>query len=314
MDKIDGMEKNAGKMSLNSLFILFLAFFYIPSTALGLEKMDKAMLKAETGQAGIDIGLDNVVIYHGRNEIRVSNPSDPDNNYVGFENIKGLGVFETGASDIDNDGIAGKLTVDIGNINQGTDDIADDIPLVFLSCPDWTQNINIMIGNVNWCGKSIGSLDVRNFELPSWHAYIGSYNGTGIRYQLGFRTSIEEIRFNYGTEGEAFSIKGIQAAGTFMHDASDTVQDNPADPSTWKAIGEFKIGDAIASSPNPATIDFGVRETDEKPFIQLGLSASGSVRASDVQFGSQSFGPMAIDGIQVHSMRMELPGRGLGGN
>lgn len=309
------------KMVKSSICIGFIPFvlsvFFTPSPVFCLEKMDKKQLKAETGQAGLDIAMDSVVIYHGSDSVRVANPSDPENNYVSFENIKGLGVFETGAADIDNDGVAGKLTIDVGTVTNNPDITTDDMPLVFLSCPDWMQNIDVLIGNVNWCGKSIGSAEIRGFSLPSWHAYIGSYNGAGVDFQLGFRTKIEEIKFNYGENGESFSVNKLQAAGTFAHDPSDAIQDNPEDPSTWKASGEFKVGDALASTPNPASIDIGVRENADgttTPIIQMQLNASGSIRASDIAFGTQSFGPMAIDGIKVHNMKIELPGRGLGGN
>lgn len=287
-----------------------MAVFLTPSPVFCLEKMDNKQLKAETGQAGLDIGLDKVIIYHGSDSIRVANPGDPQNNYVGFEDIKGLGIFETGAKDINNDGVAGKLTVDVGTLLNNPDVTTDDIPLVFLACPDWGQNINVMIGNVNWCGKNIGSIDIKNFTLPSWHAYIGAYNGAGIDYQLGFRTKIEEVKFNYGSMGESFSVKQIQAAGSFTGAPEDA-------PSTWIASGEFKVGDALTSTPNPASIDIGVRENGDgttTPIIQMQLNASGSIRASDMKFGTQSFGPTAIDGINVHSMKIELPGRGLGGN
>lgn len=283
--------------------------FFTPSVVFCLEKMDKKQLKAETGQAGLDIGMDSVVIYHGRDSLRIANPKDPENNYVGFENIKALGVFETGAKDLDNDGVAGKLTVDIGAVTNNPDIITDDIPLVFLSCPDWMQNIDVLVGNINWCGKNIGSAEIRGFSLPSWHAYIGSYAGAGIDFQLGFRTKIEEIKFNYGEAAESFSVQKLQAAGTFTG--------APEDPSAWVASGEFKVGDALASTPNPATIDIGVRENTDgtaTPIIQMQLNASGSIRASDLKFGTQSFGPMALDGIKVHSMKIEAPGRGLGGN
>lgn len=301
------------KKMTKGLFLLGfipLAFsvFFTPSVVFCLEKMDKKQLKAEKGQAGLDIGMDSVVIYHGRDSIRIANPEDPENNYVGFENIKGLGVFETGAKDLDNDGVAGKLTVDIGTVINNPDVTTDDIPLVFLSCPDWMQNIDVLVGNINWCGKSIGSAEIRGFSLPSWHAYIGSYGGAGIDFQLGFRTKIEEIKFNYGEAGESFSVKKLQAAGSFAEAPE-------SDPSTWTASGEFTVGDALASNPNPATMDIGVRDNGDgttTPIIQMQMNASGSIRASDIKFGTQSFGQMAIDGIKVHSMKIEMPGRGLG--
>lgn len=291
---------------------LGLSVFFTPSLVFCLEKMDNGQLKAEIGQAGLDIGLDSVVIYQGMDSIRVANPEATGNDYVGFENIKGLGVFETGAKDLDNDGVAGKLTVDIGNVGNNTDITTDDIPLVFLSCPDWMQNIDVLVGNINWCGKSIGSAEIRGFSLPSWHAYIGSYGGAGIDFQMGFRTKIEEIKFNYGEAGESFSVKKLQAAGSFAEAPE-------SDPSTWTASGEFTVGDVLAditpnpAPPNPASIDIGSRsETDDTPVIHLNLSATGSIRASDIKFGTQSFGQMAIDGIKVHSMKIEMPGRGLG--
>lgn len=305
--------KKKAKVLISCLVVsLFLTVFFVSSPAFCMERLGKKELKAETGQAGIDIGIDDMVLYHDRDSLKIMNPEKPDTNYVALENIKGIGTFATGYLDLDNDGKAGALSIDMGTVTHDTLTTDDDIPLVFITCPDWGQNINMMIGSINWCGKSIGSLDIKNFSLPSWHAYLGTYNGSGIRVQLGFRTMIEEVSFNYGGSGQSFSVKKLQAAGTYDHDPADTVQDNPSDPSTWKASGEFKIGDALADSPNPASIDVGVREIDGKTAIHLGLSASGSIRAADIKFGTQSFGPMAVDGINIHSMKIELPGRGLG--
>jgi len=307
------VNKIAKSYVMCGVFTFAFSVLFTPSPVFCLEKMDKSRLRSETGQAGIDIGMDNIVIYHGVDSVKIANPADPENNYVGFGNIKGLGVFETGAADVDGDNIAGKLTLDVGSVINSTPATADDIPLVFLSCPDWMQNVDVMIGNIDWCGKNIGSAEMRGFSLPSWHAYIGAYNGAGIDFQLGFRTKIEEIKFNYGETVESFSVKKLQTAGTFKENPDD----NPSDPSTWEASGEFKAGDALADTPNPASIDIGVRTNDDlttTPIVQMELNASGSIRASDIAFGSKSFGPVAIDGIKVHSMKIELPGRGLGSN
>lgn len=305
----DDIKKKKNRIKALGFVSFAFYVFFAPSVVFGLEKMCDSQLKSEKGQAGLDIGMDNVVIYHDRESIKFKGVDQTSPNYVGLENVKGLGTFATGYLDLDNDGNAGKITVDIANVVNNPDITTDDIPLIFLTCPDWAQTINLKVGNLNWCGKSIGSLDIRNFELPAWHVYLGSYGGSGIRYQLGFRTNIEEIRYNYGTQGEAFSVKGLQAAGSFTSNASD----NPADPATWKPSGEFTVGDALATSPNPASIDIGSRsETDDTLTIHMNMTAQGSIRASDIKFGTQSFGPMAIDGIKIHSMRMELPGRGLG--
>lgn len=304
------VNKIAKSHVMCGLFTFAFSVLFAPSPVFCLEKMDKSRLRSETGQAGIDIGMDNVVIYHGVDSVKIANPADPENNYVSLEKIKGLGVFETGAADVGGDNIAGKLTIDVGNVINSTSTTEDDIPLVFLSCPDWMQNIDIIIENVNWCGNNIGSADIRGFSLPSWHAYIGSCNGAGVDFQLGFRTKIEEMAFNYGDAGESFSVKKLQAAASFTGEPENN-------PDGWTASGEFRVGDAISGSSGPASIDIGVRSDSVSPgtpVVLMELNASGSVRAADISFGSKSFGPMAIDGIKVHSMKIELPGRGLGGN
>jgi hypothetical protein len=38
----------------------------------------------------------------------------------------------------------------------------------------------------------------------------------------------------------------------------------------------------------------------------------GSIRMENIHMGNSDFGPAAIDGINVHSLSIELPGRDLG--
>lgn len=311
METENGLKKIVNIPLILVLIYMILTIFFIPSQGICLEKLEKKQMKAETGQAGITMGLDGVAMVHTADSVKFIDSQDPEPGYVAFENIKGLGTFSTGAKDIDGDGNAGAITIDIGNVINSDSTSADDIPLVFLGCPDWNQNIIINIGNINWCGKNLGSADIINFSLPVWRAYIGSYNGAGIDFELGFRTRVEEIRFNYGSSGEKLSVSGLALSGGFNGNPED-------DPSTWKPVGEFKVGDAMNLTPNPASIDIGVREStdgttdDPDPFVKMNLSASGSIRADKIQFGSADFGQMAIDGIKIHKMTVEFPGRGLG--
>jgi hypothetical protein len=47
-------------------------------------------------------------------------------------------------------------------------------------------------------------------------------------------------------------------------------------------------------------------------YIGLNLPMSGSVRVENITFGGNDMGLLAIDGMNVQKLYIEIPGRGLG--
>ena len=83
-------------------------------------------------------------------------------------------------------------------------------------------------------------------------------------------------------------------------------------PSTWAFSDTFKIGTIDGSfSATPATIDVAT-DTSNNTSLHLSLPMSGTVRVEEVKFGVDilgavnNFGPIAIDGIQIHRLDLKI--------
>ncbi len=82
----------------------------------------------------------------------------------------------------------------------------------------------------------------------------------------------------------------------------------------------FQIGDlrgvdidvdndpANATVPNPATIDVGTDAGTGETSMRLNLPMKGTFRAKDINFGGNSYGSVAIDGITVHRLNLTFHG------
>mgnify|MGYP000891252167 CR=1 FL=1 len=120
------------------------------------------------------------------------------------------------------------------------------------------------------------------------------------------RTAVfaDAFTYTYNTTPAALSLAGIHIAG-----AATGAGDDPAVPSTWEFGGVsnvFKIGSIGDVYNTPASMDVG---TDAGiTTVNWSLPMAGTVRVENVQFGTQSFGPVAIDNIQFHRLNVKIGG------
>jgi hypothetical protein len=123
---------------------------------------------------------------------------------------------------------------------------------------------------------------------------------------------MDRFGYTYNTSGanDTFELSGIHLVGAFDDmsgfDITDsTTWDIPTDPSGWTSSGVFSIGDI--DSGNPATLDIGT-DAGGQTVMQLEMPMNGSLRVERLNFGNRDFGPMAIDGLQVHRLTVTIPG------
>jgi hypothetical protein len=139
--------------------------------------------------------------------------------------------------------------------------------------------------------------------LSSVDLYIGPHPGSGISFEFSQHLDINTLSYNYNTTS-ALTFSGISVSDSF----SGTLED----PSSWSSNGEFKIGNVNTSGTfAPATID-ATTDGDGRSYVAFNLPMSGSIRLSNLSFGGTDFGPVAIDGIHIEKLTIEIPGRGLG--
>lgn len=181
----------------------------------------------------------------------------------------------------------------------------------FWQSPDLYQHLNLSVDDVVFCGQSIGQLAIDDFTTPERYFTTGAH-GSGMDFQYDLQMHMGRFGYNFNTSGTAdtFSLDGIHLVGAF-DDMSDfditdsTTWDIPTDPAEWTHSGVFSIGNI--NSGNPATLDIGTNASDQA-VMQLELPMGGSLRVESLNFGDKDFGPMAIDGLEVHRLTVMIPG------
>lgn len=130
--------------------------------------------------------------------------------------------------------------------------------------------------------------------------------GGGFDFDYSTRISAQAFRYTYNNTGETLKLSGIHLVNAADALGKDGSPDDPAVPANWAFTGAdnvFRIGDI--GSGNPAKIDI-VTDATGVTSLFLQLPMQGSLRVEKVDFGGKDFGPIAIDGINVHRLSIEL--------
>ena len=115
-------------------------------------------------------------------------------------------------------------------------------------------------------------------------------------WDLSTQIDVDRVAYTYNDTGDAFTLNGVHLAATADGD--------PADPSTWTFDGQFTIGDL--DNGDPAAFDVSTDADTGLTVVSLQLPMQGTVRIEEINFGGQSFGPAAIDGLQIHRLSVGL--------
>jgi hypothetical protein len=118
-----------------------------------------------------------------------------------------------------------------------------------------------------------------------------------VEFEYQVNTAIGSAIYNYNTTN-ALAFTGIHFFGT-------TVVGAPENPSTWTSYpGVFQIGDIAGG--NPAQMNIGSTADGSSTAMQFQLPMAGSIRVGDVNFGGADFGPLALDGLNVHRLTIQF--------
>ncbi|MDT8272191.1 MAG: hypothetical protein RRA35_03265 [Desulfomonilia bacterium] len=217
------------------------------------------------------------------------------------------------------------ITIDDGAGGHFSFDTPVDIPIMFdvgSTTDGWTvarailshhtQPRTYSADTVRFCNEALGSLLIENFrEGPALLLFAAHQDGsTGIDFEYHTTMTIDAFTYTYNTVPEALVASGIHIAGQ----ASGA----PENPAAWSFQDLFQIGDLDgeeidvdddpnnATVANPATFDVGTDPASGNTTMMLGLPMQGTLRVENVTFGSNDFGPCAIDGITVHKLNVTL--------
>lgn len=284
--------------------ILISLIFFICSSAYGeLKELNNQEMDNIKAQAGVSIEFDNAQFY---NEFKNIEFYDSDKTgHVSFKNVIIGDNMGWGYTINTNE----PISIDIVEFSTGIFDIDPDYALE-ISAPDLDENKWISVGNIVFCDKDIGVLNMGPIQpkaLKFWIAppddnTLGDTD-SGLYFKLWTKEQIGEITYKYNTSS-SFKIAGIHIANSFSGD--------PTTPSSWSSSGMFLIGEQGGSDSNFARVnitrtDLGnIFNHDYRVQMELDLPMSGSLRIENLQVGSNNFGPMAIDNIVVHKLSVTI--------
>ena len=281
------------------LFVLAALLAIAPSGAAEQVVLTDAALAGVTGQAGLSISTDMSIRFTA-SVWKISDTSSTPQ-WLELQNITvddgNGGYFHAYAP------LTAPETVDIGSNDSGRTLVAFlDTSQVL---PRWYS-----VGNFVLCNQSLGSLNLDALSVgPSLLRYGTHTDGTGGGFDFDYTTSVtaQAFRYTYNTVPGILTLSGIHLAYQADVLGKNGTGDNPADPTTWAFTGAnnvFRIGDIVGG--NPAKFDVVTDTTTWATSLFLTLPMQGTLRVEDVKFGGNDFGPIAIDGINVHHLIVKI--------
>lgn len=253
-----------------------------------MQAMDDTQMETVTAQAGITIWMDTAVHYNV-GSLRVS---DTDSDPADWIELQGFSI--TNGTD---DHFSVKTPwEDPVTIDAATD--ASGRTMVVTRFSTHTEPRYYHADAIVFCDQPIGSLDIDHvIQQPSTLRLGAPTDGSQSAYwDLATRIDVDRMTYTYNDAGDAFTLNGVHLAGTAGGD--------PTDPSTWTFGGQFTIGDM--GHDNPAAFDVGTDPSTGLTVVEMRLPMLGTLRIEEIDFGGQSFGPAAIDGLQFHRLSVGL--------
>ncbi len=274
----------------------------IPTTALSrLIELSNSQMENIVAQAGITIGISNYKTYR---YFKYIGYEDTDTNGTIFlKDIELMETLNTGNVDTNGDNLQSGVIIDVFQN-------PDSIPMVSYIADDFDHKFSLHTADIDFCNTSIGSLDIDEFHPYSERYYAtGHSDGVDFQYNLGLEMTNLDYKYQNNPANtppyKSLHIDKLYLVNSF----TDNPNDDPTDPSTWIGKGQFQFGDLNpygSSNYTPATFDVGVDPDTNLAQMVISLPMKGSIRISDLRVGDNDFGPIAIDGINVHHMVIRL--------
>lgn len=192
------------------------------------------------------------------------------------------------------------ITFDVFTVDDPSSPVAGK-SFLMIDAPSWEQDLQLSIEEIIFAGQALGRLDTGEIDIPSFGLLLAPHTA-GLDFELSFQGDIEHLEYTYNTVSESLKLSGVH-----FH---ETINGDPTDPASWTTSGRFRIGNMLGG--DPATLNVVTREPvpgEKRVSLDLSLPAKGTIRIENVAFGGENFGPVALDGLQVHRLQLEfLPG------
>lgn len=278
---------------LISLLALLLTLVCAPPAARArMSALGDGELAAVVGRAGISIDLD--LRTHVRVDSLRFSDSSPLPNWLELRNFS----IDNGAGE----GFLLRSSDDAG-VKPITYDVTTDASgRTLLTVVDTSRSSprQYTADELLFAGQSLGSLRIGPVLEGTNTLRLGApAAGAGSRIDFDYATRIDvgNLAWAYGAQG-GLALSGVHLFGS----ASAAVE---LDPSQWGTSGTFKIGELDRAALNPAGFGLGT-DANGVSYTELNLPMRGSFRVEDVNVGGSSFGPGAVDGINVHRLQLRF--------
>ena len=277
-------------------YLLIPIILVLTTSAFSLESLSRDQMKQAVGRAGIDIAITNAVTETYFEHITFSSPDiEPITHYMRFNGLHMVTTLNTGGTDVGGDGMLNHFSLDVG-LYAPTNQV-----MLFAKSPDLSIVNDITVDSIDFCEKNIGGLTVDDFKLSSFHLIAGPHDECGVDFELGMRTRVESLVWQYGENQAIGDDLALKLTGICFAESFD-------ENNNYAAEGEFQVGDLAHGKP--ATFDVGSDGT--RAFVAVNLPLQGSVRIDNITMGGTDFGAFTLDGIEAEKLYIEIPGRGLG--
>jgi hypothetical protein len=262
-----------------------------------MQMLDDIDMAAIDGTGGLSIGLDNIAFYLQADKVSYTDTDTGNALELGHLTISnGRGepaTIHAGNADVNHDGLMSPLTFDVVTISDPLSPAYGKAVTVFQAL-DWLEEAHLHVEELRFCNQELGRLDIGVIHRPSFYWVVGAHD-SGVDFEYGAQVSVDALRLTYNSQNENLAFSGIHLASQ--------IAGLPERPDQWQLDGNFQIGALYEG--RPATFDVG-KDDAGMVGIEMNLPMQGSLRAENIQWAGQDFGPMAIDGIQVHRLNVRF--------
>ena len=297
--------------------IIILLFFNTIPVFAQMKEVGDSELSQVSAQAGISYQWGNSRMIISADAMRFSDSDHNPVNWLEFNNFSISGPDGYFTLDTRPRGDIDLLAQNYNKIDAGTMTTVDNLTRSFVQfvMTDNTYPRTWNIGQLKFCDQELGSIkfDMQNVN-PAWMLFATHGEGSsGLEFEYNADWLVQNFTYTYNTNNDALRVSGIHLA-----ERASGASDDPANPATWEFSGQFRIGDikggqidvdsdpTNAAASNPASYDVATltTETESHTGVSLHLPMKGTIRAAEVNFGGNNFGPVAIDGITAHHLKV----------
>ena len=293
------MQKHKSSYFLIEVILLTGCIIFSPAFLQAqLNEVSEEELSQVSAQSGITRVIGDSQFRVTLDSYRISDTDHSPRNWMELNNITiddGLGGYfsmDTPANEADFN------TIDVGTDSSGRFN-------VLMNMSTNVEPRTYTVGNFVFCDQDLGSIKLSNVRHGTDMLTIGSHmDGTcGIDMEYQTKIDIDSLTYTYNFSPLPNFPRSLVLSGIHLSQFS---LGSPEDPTSWISMGKFKFGDL--ANDNPITLDVGTNENTGVTSCFMNIPMQGTARVENVEFHKQDFGPIAIDGINVHHLCIQIPG------